>query len=137
WFQSKWFIRVISLIFAISLYVFVTVETDTIQDESRIFTGPTKEVQVLDDVPVDIRIDSEKYVVSGVPEHVTVSLEGRTSFLTPIVRQRNFTVYVDLLDKQAGEHTVQLEYDNVPGELSFYIEPETIDIVIEERATEE
>lgn len=137
WFQSKWFIRIISLIFAISLYAFVTVETETVQNESRIFTGSTTEVQVLDDVPVDIRIDSEKYVVSGVPEYVTLSLEGKTSFLTPVVMQRNFSLYVDLLELEAGEHSVHIEYDNIPRDVSASIEPETINIVIEERATKE
>lgn len=137
WFQSKWFIRIISLIFAISLYAFVTVETETAQNDSRIFTGSTTEIQVLDEVPVDIRIDSEKYVVSGVPEYVTVSLEGKASFLTPVVMQRNFTIYVDLLDLEAGEHTVNIEYDNMPNDVTAYIEPETIDVVIEERATKE
>lgn len=137
WFQSKWFIRVLSLIFAISLYAFVTVETDTAQDESRIFPGSTTELQVLDEVPVDIRIDSEKYVVSGIPEHVTVSLEGKTNLLTPIVMQRNFNIYVDLSELQAGEHTVNLEYDNMPNDVSVYIEPAAVDIVIEERAMKE
>lgn len=137
WFQSKWFIRIISLIFAISLYAFVTVETDTAQNESRIFPGSTKEVQVLDEVPVDIRIESEKNVVSGVPEHVRVSLEGKTSFLTPVAMQRNFSIYVDLLDLEAGEHSLNIEYDNIPNEISVHIEPETVDVVIEERATTE
>lgn len=137
WFQSKWFIRVLSLIFAISLYGFVTVETDTIQDESRIFPGSTKELQVLNEVPVDVRIDSEKYVVSGIPEQVTVSLEGKANLLTPIVMQRNFNIYVDLSGLKAGEHMVNLEYDNMPNDISVYIEPETVNIVIEERAMKE
>lgn len=137
WLQSKWFIRIISLIFAISLYGFVTIETKTVQNESQIFTGSTTEVQVLDEVPVEIRIDPEKYVVSGVPEHVKVSLEGKMGLLTPIVMQQNFTIFVDLSDLEAGEHQVNIEYDNMPNNVSVNIEPETVDILIEERATKE
>lgn len=138
WFNSKWFVRVISLALAVTLYIFVAVESDTkTEEDSRIFPGATKEVQLLDDVPVDIRIDAENYVVSGVPEVVSISLEGKTSTLTPIVRQRNFTVFVDLTDLDEGEHTVEIEHENVPDDLSIYIEPKTITVTIEKRATKE
>lgn len=137
WFQSKWFVRIISLILAVSMYLFVTVETDKSNDDSRIIPGATNEVQVLEDVPLDIRIDSDQYVVSGVPEVVTVTLKGRTSILTPIARQQNFTVFVDLRDLEEGEHEVEVEHENIPEELTAYIEPKTITVNIEKRATRE
>ncbi|MFS8631226.1 MAG: hypothetical protein LOD92_08750, partial [Bacillales bacterium] len=127
-FQSKWFIRIISLALAITLYLFVTVETDE-ADDSRIPTGSSNEVQVIDEMPLGIKIDSENYVVSGVPEHVKVTLEGRTSVITPIVRQQNFNVFVDLRDLTEGEHTVEVEYENIPENVTVYIEPKTIDVI--------
>lgn len=136
-FQSKWFIRIISLVFAITLYLFVTVETDTTQNDSRLLPGISNEVQVIEDMPLDIRIDADQYVVSGVPEHVKVSLEGKTSVLTPIVRQQNFTVFVDLREYGEGEHTVEIEYENIPDDLTAYIEPKTIDVIIEKRASKD
>lgn len=135
WFQSKWFVRILSLIFAVSLYLFVTLEVERPQSDSAVVPSVTNEVQVLEDVPLDVRIDSENYVVSGVPEFVTVSLEGRTSILTPTVRQRNFTVFVDLTDLEEGEHVVDIEHENIPNELTAYIEPKSIEVVIEKRAT--
>jgi len=134
WFNNKWFVRAVSLAFAILMYVFVNIEVTT--TDSRI-PGESDRVEVLDDVPVDIRIDEDKYVVSGVPEFVTVSLEGPQSILTPKAKQRNFDIFVDLEDLGEGEHTVDLEYDKIPDKLSVYIEPKTIDVYIEERATEE
>lgn len=137
WFNSKWFVRGISLAFAILLYVFVNVETTT-QSDSLIPGGTdTDKVQTLNDVPVSIRIDGDRYVVSGVPEFVTVSLEGPNSVLTAVVMQRNFELYVDLEDLGEGTHTVDIEYARIPDEISVYIEPKTIDVSIEERATEE
>lgn len=135
-FQSKWFIRIISLALAITLYLFVTVETDE-ADDSRIPTGSSNEVQVIDEMPLGIKIDSENYVVSGVPEHVKVTLEGRTSVITPIVRQQNFNVFVDLRDLTEGEHTVEVEYENIPENVTVYIEPKTIDVIIEKRMAKE
>src|SRR5699024_4361053 len=136
-FQSKWFIRVISLVLAITLYLFVTVETNPGQNESRIETTNSKETEVIDEVPLEIKIDAEYYVVSGVLEHVKVSLEGKTIVLTPIVRQQSFTVFVDLRELEEGSHTVEVEYDNIPKEVNAYIEPKTIDVQIEKRAMQE
>lgn len=137
WFQSKWFVRIISLAFAILLYVFVTieVEVDEADDTKPNFTSTQKEVELLKDIPIDIRIDSDKYVVSGAPEEVDVSLEGPVSILTPVVRQKNFTVFLDLTDYEKGTHTVEVEHENIPKELSTYIEPKEVEVTIEERAT--
>ncbi|HAM79518.1 CdaR family protein [Ornithinibacillus bavariensis] len=141
WFKSKWFIRGLSLAFAIMLYIFVAIEeADTSGDrESTIPTlfGGSKETKTIEDVPLGIQIDSDTYVVSGVPETVTVSLEGTASELTPVVTQRNFEVFVDLRDLKEGEHEVEIQYDNIPKQLSVYIEPKTINVVIEKRATAE
>lgn len=136
-FQSKWFIRIISLALAITLYIFVTVETNVTQDESRLPSVTQNELQILEEVPLGIKIDSDQYVVSGVPEYVTVTLEGKTSILTPIVKQLNFNVFVDLQDLSEGEHTVDVEHENLPENITAYIEPKTIDVVIEKRMAKE
>ncbi|WP_217587129.1 CdaR family protein [Lentibacillus saliphilus] len=136
WFRSKWFVRALSLAFAISLYIFVSVEENPNDTDLRFFGGST-ETETVTDVPVGIRIDDDNYVVSGVPEFVNATLEGSKSAVTKAVKQRNFDVYVDLRGKKEGDHTVDIEYDNIPGDLSIFIEPKTIDVTIEQRATKE
>ncbi|MBM7599453.1 YbbR domain-containing protein [Virgibacillus halotolerans] len=136
-FRSKWFVLTVSLAFAIALFVFVNVESDKTDTEPSIFPGKSEEMQTLSDVPVGIRIDNEKYVVSGVPEFVTVSFKGSTGVLTPTIRQRNFDVFVDLEGLGEGEHEVEVEYANVPKDLSAFIEPKTVEVTIEEKATKE
>jgi YbbR domain-containing protein len=136
WFNSKWFVRAISLFFAVLLFIVVQMEETKFQTDSRIPSGSDK-LETLENVPVDIRIDSEKFVVSGVPESVTVSLEGSSGNLTPVIMTRNFEVYVDLRDLGEGTHTVDVKYAKIPSELSVYIEPKTIEVEIEERASEE
>ncbi|MFD2043366.1 YbbR-like domain-containing protein [Ornithinibacillus salinisoli] len=143
WFQSKWFVRGLSLFFAIMLYVFAVMEDQgaSPNNEDKIFfpfPGSSTQTETVEDVPVEIRIDSEKYVVSGVPEYVNVTLEGTSSSaLNLAVRQREFEVFVDLQDLGKGEHTVELHYGNISSELEVTIEPKTIDVIIEERATKE
>lgn len=137
WFNNKWFVRGISLAFAILMYVFVSVEANTTSLDSRFIPTASEEFQVLDNVPVDIKIDSDRFVVSGVPEFVTLTLEGAHSVVTPIAKQLNFDVFVDVRDLGEGEHTVEIEHARIPEELAVFIEPKTIDITIEERASEE
>lgn len=136
-FQNKWAIRVMSLIFAVSLFFFVNIETNTAKTNNAVVPNSSEETQVLDDVPLDVKIDSDEYVVSGVPDEVTVSFKGKKSKLTPTVRQRNFGVYVDLRGLEEGEHTVEIQDENIPKDLESNIDPETIDIEIEKRATRE
>ncbi|WP_010529107.1 CdaR family protein [Lentibacillus jeotgali] len=137
WFKSPWFVRGISLAFAIALYVFVQVEIGQYQNDSRLSTNTSADAQTVEDVPVNIRIDEEKYVVSGVPEAVTVTLEGTTGTLTATAQQQNFDIYVNLKNLEPGTHTVDLQHTGIPDELNAYIEPKTIEVTIEERASEE
>lgn len=134
WFKSKWFVRAVSLVFAVILYTFVSMSVGT-GDQDATFSNQSSNLHTLDDVPVDIKIDEEKFVVSGVPETVTVTLEGVASMLTPTVIQQNFNIFVDLRELEPGNHTVELQYENVPEGIDLYIEPKTIDVMIEERAT--
>ena len=135
WFQSKWFIRVLALGFAITLFIFVNVESNSSSSESSI-PGRNLQTQTLDDVPVEIDINSDDYVVSGVPEYATVTLEGSPATIMPAIFNRNFTVYVDLQGLGEGNHTVELQH-TVSDDISVYIEPKTIEVSIEERASQE
>ncbi|PAV28193.1 hypothetical protein CIL05_17660 [Virgibacillus profundi] len=135
WFASKWFVRVVSLAFAVSLFAFVYITENSSSQNDSTFPGNTDGFQTLDDVPVDIHIDEENYVVSGVPEFVTVSLEGTAGVVTPLVQLRNFDVYVELEGLEEGQHVVEIKH-NISSEINVFIEPKTIEIEIEEKASE-
>ncbi|MFD2630450.1 YbbR-like domain-containing protein [Oceanobacillus kapialis] len=136
WFRSKWFVRVISLALAVLLYVFVNVETNRPTANDPTFPSQSDDTQTITDVPVEIRIDSENYVVSGVPENVTVTMQGSPGIITPVLTNRNFEVFVDLEGYEAGEHRVEIQHTISP-DIDAYIEPKQVDVVIEEKATEE
>jgi len=137
WFRSKWFVRILSLALAVMLYMFVNVEANTSQKDPRYTPSGSEEVETVDKMPVKIKMDENKYVVSGVPKTVSVSLEGSASVLRPTVRQRAFEVFVDLNGLGPGQHTVDLEVDQsqLPKGLKAYIEPKTVDVTIEKRST--
>lgn len=135
-FQNRWFVLFISLVFSISLYFFVTTETDKSNDAGRL-PGFSTEVQTLEEVPLQVKMDADQYVVSGVPDFVRVSLEGKTSALTRLIGNNNYNFYIDLTNLSEGEHVVDVKYDNVPDDLTVYIEPKNVEVVIERRASAE
>src|SRR5690625_422922 len=136
-FQNKWFVGVISFIFAVALFLYVDIESNPAKKDASILPSVSQEIQKLDDVPLDVRMDTEQYVVSGVPEYITVSFEGKSTVLNRFLTQNNYHFFVDLTDYEAGEHSVDIEYENIPEDLKVYIEPKTIDVSIEKRASRE
>lgn len=122
WFRSKWFVRMFSLVFAIFLYAFVNVSDDTGSTDPT-YSGVGEQSEMLSDVPVEIHIDRENYVVSGVPESVQVSLQGTPGNVTPLVLQRNFDVFVNLEGLGEGTHIVELGHTISNDDVSVYIEP--------------
>src|SRR5699024_8596835 len=136
-FQNKWFVGVISFIFAVALFLYVDIESNPAKKDASILPSVSQEIQKLDDVPLEVRMDTDEYVVSGVPEYISVSFEGKSTVLNRFLTQNNYNFFVDLTNHKAGEHSVDIEYENIPDDLKVYIEPKTIDVTIEKRASKE
>lgn len=139
WINKPWVIRGISLLLAISTFLVISFNN---QDQRNADVGSfdsifnnSRETETLEDVPVDIVIDDEKYVVSGVPEFVTMSLTGTVSVVQSTVTQKNFDVYVDLEDLSPGTHTVPLKQDGISNRIDVSFEPENVEVTIEERGS--
>ncbi|WP_407271800.1 YbbR-like domain-containing protein [Radiobacillus sp. PE A8.2] len=138
WLKRTWVIRIVSLVMAILLYTAVTLSENQYQSEARVDEndlGTSDEAQVVEDVLVNIKIDDDKSV-SGVPDTVTVTLEGPNSIATPVARQRNFDVFVDLQGLEPGTHMVDILHSGISESLTAYIEPGQVEVTIEERASE-
>lgn len=136
WFRSKWFVRGVSLAFAVLFFVFVNVEVNDSQSELRFFGG-SEDSETVTDVDVDIEIDSDNYVVRGVPETVDMTLTGSKSVITQTIQLEKYKAFVDLRGLEEGDHTVEMEYTNIPSELEVFFEPKNVDVTIEERSSKE
>ncbi|UOQ84056.1 CdaR family protein [Gracilibacillus salinarum] len=140
WLEKPWVIRVVALVLSVLLFVVVAFDENVYDNDDGFelpFGDTTSDTQTMEDVPVQTEIDQEKYVVSGVPETVKVSLSGSVSLVTSMVLQRNFDVFVDLEGLEPGTHQVDLEYSGIQDRLNVYIEPQEVEVTIEERASKE
>ncbi|MBX0359806.1 YbbR-like domain-containing protein [Halobacillus sp. Nhm2S1] len=136
WFKSVWFIRIISLMLAGLLWVTVNVDNN-MDSDSLFFNQSSSDMEVMENIPLEIRFDSEEYVVSGIPQEVSVSVEGPTSAVAPVSRQKNFTVFVDLNGLGPGTHEVSLQHSGISNQLAVTLDPKIIEVTIEQKVTED
>ncbi|GGC99959.1 hypothetical protein GCM10007216_33370 [Thalassobacillus devorans] len=136
WFNSPWFIRVISLLLAILLWTTVNLD-DNSQSDALLINDGSSEFEVLNNIPLDLIYDDEKYTVSGAPQNVSMTLEGPNSVMTPVVRQKNFEAYVNLEGYGPGIHTVNVQHSGISNRLHVNIEPRTVQVTIEEKVERE
>ncbi|MFC0523801.1 YbbR-like domain-containing protein [Pontibacillus salicampi] len=133
WLKNPWFIRVLALILALLLYASVNLDETTTETGSILPEG-NKELTSMNNIPLQVYMNDEKYVIEGVPQNVTVTVEGPNSEVTKTVRQKNFDVYVDLENLEPGTHTVPIEHRGISNQLSVYMQPEEVEVTIEEKS---
>ncbi len=136
WLKSPWFIRVLSFLLTLLLFASVNLDEGNTRSDSTFFSEGNNELATMNNVPLKVTMDETKYVVKNVPESVTVTIEGPNSVVTKTIRQKNFDVFIDLQDLEPGTHTVPIQSSGLSNQLSVYIEPENIEITLEERLTE-
>lgn len=129
---NPWFLRIIALALAILLFVSVKSELETTNTKSS-----GTQIDALRDVPVEIIYDSENTVVKGVPETVTVNIEGPTQFVLSAKMMRDYKVFVDLSNLTFGEHRVAIKHENFSDKLKVRIDPVFVNVDIEEKISKQ
>lgn len=130
--DNPWFIRIIALILAVLLFENVNQE-----NQSVVNVPQDKEAEVIEGVPVKSYYDVDNLVVSGIPETVTITLSGPKSNLQQAITQRGFEVFVDLTEAEIGTKKVPIEIKGVSDRLKVSIEPEIVEVSIQEKVTQE
>lgn len=129
--DSPWFLRIIALTLAILLFVSVKSEESTGSSTSG------TQIDVLRDVPVEVYYDDENSVVTGVPETVTVNIEGPTQVVLSAKMMKDYKVFVDLRKLTYGEHRVAISNENFSDKLKVRIDPVYVNVNIEEKISKE
>lgn len=143
--KSLWtrpmFLRIISLILAIVLYLYVNGGSDGFlrqttrgnNDSSTSILNSSKSTTVK--MPLTVNVNTDKYVVTGYPQFVKVKLTGPSALVTTSVNTQNFKAYVNLSDLTAGEHTVKVKTSGLNSNVKATVDPAKITVNIEPRST--
>jgi YbbR domain-containing protein len=134
--------RLVALILAVLLFAYVKTDhltstrisgSDSNQNNSALMSTKTATISM----PVDLDVNTSKYVVSGYRENVKVTLSGTSAMVTTLTNTRNFKVYLDLQDYKSGEHTVKYRVTGLGKDIKYKINPETAKISIAKRKTKD
>src|SRR5690554_5822904 len=132
-FDNIWILRITAFILAVLLFFYVKA---SFTDDRR-ETSPNSQVDILTDVPLEVYYDSENLIVSGLPETVDVTIEGPVAIVVQTKLKKDYKVFVDLNSLLIGQHRVTIQTENFSDKLDVTVEPKTVDIVIEEKVTQQ
>lgn len=139
-FSSIWFLRLASLVLAIFLFMYVNSDKNgflrqtTRGSDSGSALMSDKSVSIR--MPLQLKMNSQKYVATGYPQYVKVRVSGSSALVTTISNTQNFRVYADLTKLGAGTHTVRLKESGLNSDLRSQITPQRITVNIQPRSTE-
>ncbi|WP_374055409.1 YbbR-like domain-containing protein [Rossellomorea sp. FM04394] len=134
--ESRWFMRIVGLMLAFILYL--SVNFDEIQKTASNNNGNSQNaIETIQDVPLEVFYDRENLEVSGLPDTVNVTVEGSRAIVQQAKQVKDFRVYVDLNDIGIGEHQVEIQIDNISEKLDVKLDPDFVNISVQEKVTEE
>lgn len=131
-FDSHWALRITAIVLAVVLFFYVqSLRTDGKEPNNSI------ETDILLDVPLEVFYDKDNLIVTGLPATVDVKIEGPTAVVVQTKLMKDYKVFVDLNSLLIGEHNVPILTENFSDKLDIKIEPASINVVLEERITQE
>jgi YbbR domain-containing protein len=125
--RSNNLVRIISLFLAVILWLFVTGDKITRTTPSR---------KVWQDVPLRIENLNQNYVVTDIPSSINVTLEGLPEAFEDLP-VNEIDAFVDLSNKEAGNHLVRVQGAPPRGLTLVLLEPEQVRVSIEEYRSED
>lgn len=133
--DNPWFIKMVALVLAILL--FGSVPKNDPDKPGDVNVPSDEKVETIEEVPVKSYYDTDTLVVSGVPETVTITLQGPKNLVQQAKALRNFEVFVDLTKADMGKQRVPITIKDISDRLTVTIEPGYANVSIQEKVTKE
>ena len=131
-FDSNWLIRLTALLLAFSLFLYVKAENNANRESSA-----SLETDIIKNVELEVYYDAENLIVTGLPKTVDVTIRGPVQIVKQTKLLKDYKVFVDLNSLLIGEHRVTIQHENFSNKLEVSIDPSVVNIVIEEKVTQE
>lgn len=129
--DNPWILRITALILAILLFFTVKPEE---KDDTNTFSGIKEETL---EIPLTVRYDNNNFVVTGEPETVMVKIKGPMGIVVSAKQSKSFEAYIELKNKTIGMHKVKVKVSGLSDKLDYTIEPQTVDVNVEERVSKQ
>lgn len=123
--SNKWNVRLLSLVFAILLYIFVASENNAFfyQSAANQQFASINVTETIDNVPVTVGPINENTFISGLPESVSVRITGPRNVINQVL-ESNITVQTeDLREVATGTQQIQFIIEDLPDSVDYQITP--------------
>lgn len=136
---EKWTGRIISIIIAVLLFLYVSYENSRMISSYDPGGGASISTEeTVTSVPIEINVDTNQYFVSGIPESATVTLRGPQAVITQFLATNELVTQTPNLNELGvGNHEVSLNVKYLPNRVEADIMPASIDINIEKKVVKE
>lgn len=123
--NNKWKVRLLSLVFAILLYIFVASENNAFiyQSAANQQFASINVTETIDNVPVTVGPISENTFISGLPESVSVRLTGPRNVINQVLEGNIAVQTEDLTEVATGTQQIQFVIEDLPDTVDYQITP--------------
>lgn len=136
----KWYednpllMKIIAVVVAIGMFLFVSTENNRLGSTSQ---SPNHSItEVLTNIAVTSDVDEEQYYVSGIPDAVSLRIDGPQPIVAQTMITQNFNITTPNLNELGpGEHRINLIAEGLSNELEYNISPSETTVRVEERKT--
>lgn len=130
--ESKWGLRLIALALAVFFFLSANNIFGNMFNADK-FSQKTTET--LQDVPVEVKYNSNKLYASKVPEKVDVEISGPQSQILKAENGQNIKVTLDLNSEKSGRHTTQFKVNGLNKDIDYDVKPKEATVYLEEKVT--
>lgn len=103
---------------------------------SNIFFNKENTTLNLPSVSVDVKMDSDRFAVTGLPSTVDMTVTGSPADIQVFrAQQQNVTVMADLTNFGEGKNVVELRAMNVPDNLQVTLTPPSVEVTLIRKET--
>ncbi|AMV59995.1 putative secreted protein associated with spyDAC [Pediococcus damnosus] len=137
--KQRWVYRILALILAVLLFTYV--KSDEINSNNAGSNGNSGDATLMANksktltVPLELDVNSSKYLISGYPSKVKIKITGPSALVTTTTNTQNFKAYVSLRKLGVGKHRVQIKEEGLNKELAYSFEPQSINVTVANRKT--
>ncbi|MDR0300018.1 MAG: hypothetical protein LBI13_08105 [Streptococcaceae bacterium] len=137
-FNSKLFYIFISIVFA--GFLFFNANSNSAQNDGSIQSGGQVYTATLENIPISLQYNGNKYFISGYTSTATVTLSSSNQ--VEILQEkstdlRSFKLLADLSEFGAGTHTVPIVVKNLSSNINARTNPSSFSVTIENKKTKD
>ncbi|HET7628071.1 MAG TPA: CdaR family protein [Bacillales bacterium] len=134
--KNNWFVKIISFLIAVLLYAnVVTNEPAGLFQFDQKETGGAEVHNNLLYIDLTAKYDDQKFIVSGLPEKVTVQLRGSKDSILKTTLANGHKAFVDLRGLGPGIHEVNVKTTGFDDGMVVTVVPKTIEVKIQKKET--